>query len=68
MSGNESRLGLGFQTWLRDDPGAREAILQGKAVEVAITSYAQNDFLLEFLMGSRLWEILVSMRPGKLHK
>jgi hypothetical protein len=37
-------------------------------VEVVATSYAQNDFILEFLMGSGLWEILVSLRPGKLRK
>jgi hypothetical protein len=63
-----SRLGPGFDTWMRDDPEARRAILEGRAVEVDITSYAQNDFLLEFLMGSRLWETLVSVRPGKLRK
>jgi len=63
-----SRLGPSFETWLRDDPQARAAILRGKDVEVALTSYAQNDFLLEFLMGSGLWEILVALRPGKLRK
>lgn len=63
-----SRLGPDFNTWLRDDPRAREALLKGEDVEVAITSYAQNDFLLEFLMGSGLWEILASLRPAKLRK
>ena len=32
------------------------------------TSYAENDFILEFLMGSGLWELLVSLRPAKLRK
>lgn len=68
MNERPSRLGPGFNTWLRDDPEVREAILKGKEVEVVATSYAQNDFILEFLMGSGLWEILVSLRPGKLHK
>ena len=63
-----SRLGPGFKTWLRDDPKAHEAILNGEKVEVAVTSYAANDFLLEFLMGSGLWEILASLRPRKLRK
>jgi hypothetical protein len=63
-----SRLGPDFDTWLRDDPKAKEAILKGEKVEVAITNYAQNDFLLEFLMGSGLWEILASLRPAKLRK
>jgi hypothetical protein len=68
MSEEPSSLGPGFTTWLRDDPEAREAILKGKEVEVVATAYAQNDFILEFLMGSGLWEILVSLRPGKLYK
>lgn len=62
------RLGPDFGTWLRDDPKAKEAILKGEDVEVAITNYAQNDFLLEFLMGSGLWEIMASLRPAKLRK
>ena len=68
MTSCPSRLGPGFQAWLRDDPKAHQAILQGRDVDVEITSYAQNDFLLEFLMGSGLWEVLVSLRPGKLRK
>jgi DDE family transposase len=63
-----SRLGPTFETWLRDDPQARAAILQRQDVDIALTSYAQNDFLLEFLMGSGLWEVLVNLRPGKLRK
>jgi hypothetical protein len=68
MTSPGSRLGPAFATWLRDDPEAHQAILRGGDVEVEITSYAQNDFLLEFLMGSGLWEVLVSLRPGKLRK
>ena len=63
-----SGLGPEFQTWLRDDPTTRDAILRDQGVEVALTSYAQNDFLLEFLMGSGLWNLLVSVRPKKLQK
>ena len=68
MSPGPSRLGPGFSTWIRDDPETREAIVKGKEVEVELTSYAQNDFMLEFLMGSGLWEVLVSLRPAKLRK
>jgi len=68
MSQRSSRLGPSFETWMRDDPQAREAILQGKEVEVSLTSYAQNDFLLEVLMGSGLWEVMVGLRPAKLRK
>jgi hypothetical protein len=61
-------LGPRFNAWLRDDPKAHDAILKGEKVDVAITSYAQNDFLLEFLMGSGLWEIMASLHPAKLRK
>lgn len=68
MTTSTSRLGPDFQTWMRDDPTTREAILEGRDVDVSLTSYAQNDFLLEFLMGSGLWNLLVSVRPRKLRK
>ncbi|MCC6132700.1 MAG: transposase [Acidobacteria bacterium] len=68
MTTSTSRLGPDFQTWLRDDPTTRDAILDGKDVDVTLTNYGQNDFLLEFLMGSGLWNLLVSVRPAKLRK
>lgn len=58
----------GLRTWLRDDPRVREAILAGEDVEVEASAYAANDFLVEFLMGSGLWEQLVSLRPAGLRK
>lgn len=61
-------LGPDFETWQRNDPQVREAILSRRDVEVTTTSYAENDFILEFLMGSGLWELLVSLRPTKLRK
>lgn len=63
-----SRLGPGFRTWLRNDPAVRTALLAGDEVEVEASSYAENDFLLDFLMSSGLWEILVSLRPRGLRK
>lgn len=68
MTTHASRLGPDFRAWLRDDPTIREAILDGRDVDVTLTNYAQNDFLLEFLMGSGLWNVLVSVRPAKLRK
>jgi hypothetical protein len=68
ITSKRAPLGPGFRTWLRDDPEARGAIRKGEDVEVEVTSYAQNDFLLEFLMGSGLWDVLVSLRPAKLRK
>lgn len=58
----------GFRTWLRDDPRVRDAISAGEDVEVEASAYAANDFLIEFLMGSGLWEKLVSLRPAGLRK
>jgi hypothetical protein len=54
--------------WLRGDEEVRRAIREGKEVDVTLSNYGQNDFLLEFLMGSGLWELLVSLRPEKLRK
>jgi DNA-binding transcriptional ArsR family regulator len=53
---------------MRDDPAVRRAIEQGQDVEVEASAYAQDDFLLEFLMSSGLWELLVSSRPRRLRK
>jgi hypothetical protein len=62
------RLGPDFKTWLRDDPRVRDAISEGRPVEATLTEYSSNDFLLEFLMGSGLWELLVSVKPDGLRK
>lgn len=68
MTESISRLGPDFRTWMRNDPRVREAILSGSGAEVVATSYGENDFLLEFLMGSGLWESMVSLRPRGLKK
>ena len=54
--------------WLRGDEEVRRAIREGREVDVTLSSYGQNDFLLEFLMSSGLWEVLVSLKPEKLRK
>lgn len=62
------RQGPDLGAWLHEDEQVRSAIREGRDVEVTLSSYGQNDFLLEFLMSSGLWEILVSLRPAKLRK
>lgn len=57
-----------YRAWVREDARCEEALLRGDPVEVALTAYGQNDFLLEFLMGSGLWATLVGMNPDRLHK
>jgi hypothetical protein len=63
-----SRLGPDYRTWLRDDPHVREAIRDGRPVEATLSEYSTNDFLLEFLMGSGLWDLMVSLKPDGLQK
>jgi len=57
-----------YEVWYRDDAGCIKAIRSGDAVEVALSAYGANDFILEFLMGSGLWSVLTSMRPDRLRK
>jgi hypothetical protein len=55
-----------YALWTRDDAGCAEAIRLGKAVEVELSAYGGNDFVLEFLIGSGLWSVLTSMAPDGL--
>jgi hypothetical protein len=57
-----------YALWTRDDTGCAEAIRSGKPVEVELSAYGENDFVLEFLLGSGLWTILTSMAPDRLKK
>ena len=57
-----------YKVWYRDDVGCAEAIRSGAPVEVGLSAYGANDFVLEFLMGSGLWSLLTSMRPDRLRK
>ena len=42
-----------FRTWVRDDAACEQALLRGDPVEVDLTGYGANDYLLEFLSRSR---------------
>jgi hypothetical protein len=57
-----------YALWTRDDLGCAEAIRSGKPVEVELSAYGENDFVLEFLVESGLWTILTSMAPDRLKK
>lgn len=57
-----------YDVWYRDDAGCTEALRSGDAVDVALSAYGANDFVLEFLMGSGLWSVLTSMEPDGLRK
>ena len=57
-----------FRTWVRDDAACEQALLRGDPVEVDLTGYGANDYLLEFLVGSGLWGTLTGMEPDRLRK
>jgi len=57
-----------FRTWVRDDAACEQALLRGDPVEVDLTGYGANDYLLEFLVGSGLWATLTGMEPDRLKK
>lgn len=57
-----------YRLWIRDDAGCREAILKGEEVEVVPSAYGENDFFIEFLMGSGLWHNITGMYPDILKK
>ncbi len=60
--------GRSYRLWIRDDAGCRESILRGENVEVVPSAYGENDFFIEFLMGSGLWQKIVGMYPDILKK
>ena len=56
------------QIWFHRQEECLEALRRGEPVEVLPTSYAGNDFVFEFLMGSGLWQVLTAMEPDGLRK
>jgi len=57
-----------YEVWYRDDAGCSEAIRSGAPVDVELSAYGANDFVLEFLVASGLWSVLTSMEPDGLRK
>jgi len=57
-----------YALWLRDDAGCAQAIRTGEPVEVELSAYGANDFVLDFLIGSGLWSVLTSTVPDGLKK
>lgn len=54
--------------WFHRQEECLEALRRGEQVEILPTSYAGNDFVFEFLMGSGLWQIFTAMEPDQLRK
>jgi hypothetical protein len=57
-----------FHLWVRDDAAARAAFLGGERVDVGLTAYGEQDFAVEFLMGSGLWDVMSRVQPDGLRK
>jgi hypothetical protein len=57
-----------YRVWFRDDAACAAAIRSGGAFDVEASSYGANDVVLEFLVTSGLWGLLVSMEPDGLQK
>ena len=58
----------GYAVWVRDDAACSEALRSGAPVEVALSSFGDNDGVLDFLVTSGLWSVLTSMEPDGLRK
>lgn len=61
-------MGKGYKVWFHNNPACEEAILQRQGYEAVLTGYGENDFWLEFLVGSGLWETMVGMEATELRK
>ena len=62
------KAGRPYEVWFRDDEGCAQAIRSEAPVEVALSAYGGNDFILDFLVGSGLWSVLTQMKPDLLKK
>jgi len=53
-----------LKVWLRNEAEIEAAIAQGEEVEVVESAYGANEFILDFLKDSGLWDILTQMKPA----
>lgn len=58
----------GYMVWFHNNSVCEKAILQRQEYEAVLTGYGENDFWLEFLVGSGLWETMVGMEATELRK
>lgn len=61
-------MGKGYNVWFHNNSICEEVILTRGKYEWVLTGYGENDFWLEFLVGSGLWETMVNMKPTELKK
>lgn len=61
-------MGKGYNVWFHNNSICEEVILAREKYEAVLTGYGENDFWVEFLVGSGLWETMVSMEATELKK
>ena len=52
-----------LKVWVRNERQIEEAIINGEEVEVVESDFGANEFLLDFLKESGLWDIITQMVP-----
>ena len=52
-----------LKVWVRKEEEIEEAIINGEEVEVVESDFGANEFLLDFLKESGLWDIITQMVP-----
>jgi hypothetical protein len=57
-----------YKVWYHDDAACSSVVRSGGAYESELTGYGGNDVVLDFLVKSGLWGVMVSMEPDGLRK
>ncbi|MEW6619452.1 MAG: hypothetical protein AB1422_08985 [bacterium] len=58
----------GYKVWFHNNSVCEKAIVEKEEYEAVLSGYGENDFWIEFLVRSGLWETMVSMQPTELKK
>jgi hypothetical protein len=61
-------MGKGYKVWFHNNPACEKAIVEREEYDAVLTGYGENDFWIEFLVGSVLWETMVGVEPTELRK
>ena len=51
-----------FKVWLRNDAVVEAELFANRAAESELTAYGDSDWVLDYLMESGLWRILLGWR------
>lgn len=54
---------MGYVVYRRDEEGVQEAVVAGERHEVVESEYGKNEYVVEFLRESGIWDVLCSLRP-----